>query len=33
ISKTYNVSIEQLMQWNDLPNLGVKEGQKLKVSQ
>lgn len=33
ISKTYNVTIEQLLQWNDLPDLGVKEGQKLKVSQ
>jgi membrane-bound lytic murein transglycosylase D len=33
ISKTYNVTIEQLMQWNDLADLGVKEGQKLKVSQ
>lgn len=33
ISKTYNVTIEQLLQWNDLRDLGVKEGQKLKVSQ
>lgn len=33
ISKTYNVTIEQLRQWNDLADLGVKEGQKLKVSQ
>jgi len=33
ISKTYNVTVEQLMQWNDLRDLGVKEGQKLKVSQ
>lgn len=32
ISKTYNVTIEQLLQWNDLADLGVKEGQKLKVS-
>ncbi|MEZ0483235.1 LysM peptidoglycan-binding domain-containing protein [Fibrella aquatica] len=33
ISKTYGVTIEQLLQWNDLRDLGVKEGQKLKVSQ
>ncbi len=33
ISKTYNVSVEQLQQWNDLPDSVVKEGQKLKVSQ
>ncbi|WP_375447064.1 LysM peptidoglycan-binding domain-containing protein [uncultured Fibrella sp.] len=33
ISRTYNVTIEQLLQWNDLRDLGVKEGQKLKVSQ
>ncbi|MEZ0542370.1 LysM peptidoglycan-binding domain-containing protein [Fibrella arboris] len=33
ISRSYNVTIEQLMQWNNLPDLGVKEGQKLKVSQ
>ena len=33
ISKQYNVTIEQLMEWNKLPDLGVKEGQKLRVSQ
>ncbi|HEX9957374.1 MAG TPA: LysM peptidoglycan-binding domain-containing protein [Fibrella sp.] len=33
ISKTYNVSIDQLLKWNDLSDPGVKEGQKLKVSQ
>ncbi|MBO0932140.1 LysM peptidoglycan-binding domain-containing protein [Fibrella aquatilis] len=33
VSKQYDVTIEQLMEWNKLPDLGVKEGQKLRVSQ
>ncbi len=33
VSKQYEVTIEQLMEWNKLPDLGVKEGQKLRVSQ
>ena len=33
ISKQYNVTIEQLMQWNRLTEPGVKEGQKLKLSE
>ena len=33
VSKQYEVTVEQLMGWNKLPDLGVKEGQKLRVSQ
>ena len=33
VSKQYAVTIEQLMEWNKLPSSGVKEGQKLRVSQ
>jgi len=31
ISKLYNVSIEQIQQWNGLTDVAVKEGQKIKI--
>ncbi|MDB5243009.1 MAG: peptidoglycan-binding protein, partial [Spirosoma sp.] len=31
VSKLYNVSIEQIQEWNNLSDVGVKEGQKLKI--
>ena len=33
ISKQYNVSIEQIQEWNKLPDVTVREGQKLKIIQ
>ena len=33
ISKQYNVSVEQIQEWNQLPDVTVKEGQKLKILQ
>ncbi|MBO0938938.1 LysM peptidoglycan-binding domain-containing protein [Fibrella sp. HMF5335] len=33
VSKQYEVTVEQLMEWNKLHDMGVKEGQKLRVSQ
>ncbi|RIV18159.1 LysM peptidoglycan-binding domain-containing protein [Fibrisoma montanum] len=31
ISKQYNVTIEQIQEWNSLTDVGVKEGQKIKI--
>jgi membrane-bound lytic murein transglycosylase D len=31
VSKQYDVSIEQIQEWNNLSDVGVKEGQKLKI--
>lgn len=31
ISKLYNVTIEQIQQWNNLTDVAVKEGQKIKI--
>ena len=31
ISKLYNVTIEQIQQWNGLTDVAVKEGQKIKI--
>lgn len=31
ISKQYNVSIEQIQEWNELSDITVKEGQKIKI--
>ncbi|MFD2573799.1 LysM peptidoglycan-binding domain-containing protein [Spirosoma soli] len=31
ISKQYNVTIEQIQEWNNLTDVGVKEGQKIKI--
>ena len=31
ISKQYNVSVEQIQQWNALTDVTVKEGQKIKI--
>jgi membrane-bound lytic murein transglycosylase D len=33
VSKQYDVTVEQLKEWNKLSDMGVKEGQKLRVSQ
>lgn len=33
ISKLYGVTIEQIQEWNNLTDIGVKEGQKLKVNE
>lgn len=33
ISKQYNVLIDQILEWNQLPDASVKEGQKLKIQQ
>jgi membrane-bound lytic murein transglycosylase D len=31
VSKQYDVRIEQIQEWNNLSDVGVKEGQKLKI--